>query len=312
MALPVTMYRWDDVGAPQITTGSPTEYINVFVKCLVEGYGTKESVGWQVLENQADSPFLALKNNIQAGGSGGNFIILSPNDSNYTRMTVTSALEYNDKSNYSKVGRINTFSSYSSGENLMKNWIIFATPHGFYFFAAPPSLGVNNLNRSRATAFFYCGDLIPSIPNDPTRFLLLSGSENAQSSYDNVLQSRILTGNYFCCNYYAIDGDTTPQGAYIQSIFGIDALEFGQDYISAKPQITMLHPLFIVGSSKSLRNDNSIPLIKGQAPGLYLSPQVGYGDESLPFYKFLDGEKYFSVPSTEKSGTGIWLNTEVW
>ena len=108
----VTVYKWDDVGAPQITTGSPTEYMNVLIKCLVEGYGTKQPVGWEVLENQASTPFLALHNNIQAGASGGKFILKAPDNGNYDYITVTSALEYTDKDNYSKVGRNYVFNSF--------------------------------------------------------------------------------------------------------------------------------------------------------------------------------------------------------
>ena len=312
MAQAVTVYRWDDVGAPQITTGSPTEYINVFVKCLVEGYGTKQPVGWQVLDNQAATPFLALKNNIQAGASGGNFILSAPDDGNYAIMTVTSALEYTDKDNYSKVGRNNTFFSYSSGENQMKNWIIFATPYGFYFFAVRPSQVVNNLNRTTSSAFFYCGDLIPSIPNDPTRFMLLSGDENSPPTDNSPLQGRIRYGVKECCSFYGIDGGLVPTKGYIRSVFGESTSINTPSYITDKPQITMLHPLFIVRTDKAEFNNNSLPFCKGQVPGLYLSPQFGYGDEALPFYKTLDSQEYFSLPSTEKAGTKVWLNTEVW
>ncbi|MGS0496376.1 hypothetical protein ACU8V4_03780 [Pseudoalteromonas mariniglutinosa] len=74
----------------------------------------------------------------------------------------------------------------------------------------------------------------------------------------------------------------------------------------------MLHPLFIIRDESTEYNNNSAPFCKGQVPGLYLSPQFGYAEQNLPFYKTLDSQEYFSVPSIENAGTRMWLNTEVW
>lgn len=54
MALPVTMYRWDDPGAPQLsqTQGSA---VDVIKKCLIDGYGTKEPAGWVIEEISSDN-----------------------------------------------------------------------------------------------------------------------------------------------------------------------------------------------------------------------------------------------------------------
>lgn len=43
--VPVKVYKWDDVGAPQLdkTAGC---MMTIFKACLVTGYGTKESAGW--------------------------------------------------------------------------------------------------------------------------------------------------------------------------------------------------------------------------------------------------------------------------
>lgn len=57
MGLPVTVYRWDDAGAPQLSKGiKPSELINVLKKCLVDGYGSKQGAGWSV-------PFMDLASN---------------------------------------------------------------------------------------------------------------------------------------------------------------------------------------------------------------------------------------------------------
>ena len=70
MAQAVTVYRWDDPGAPQIVDGRPSEFINVFKKCLVEGYGDKQPLGWQVQLEEAINK-ISFINDVTAGGSGG-------------------------------------------------------------------------------------------------------------------------------------------------------------------------------------------------------------------------------------------------
>ena len=54
MALPVTMYRWDDPGAPQLDLNNGS-MLQLLKKCLVDGYGEKLGAGWVVNEISADS-----------------------------------------------------------------------------------------------------------------------------------------------------------------------------------------------------------------------------------------------------------------
>lgn len=44
--MPVTVYRWDDVGAPQLQGQSVGSLITVLDACLVNGYGSKAPAGW--------------------------------------------------------------------------------------------------------------------------------------------------------------------------------------------------------------------------------------------------------------------------
>lgn len=54
MSLPVTMYRWDDPGAPQLDLNNGS-MLQVLKKCLIDGYGTKQGAGWTLNEISADN-----------------------------------------------------------------------------------------------------------------------------------------------------------------------------------------------------------------------------------------------------------------
>lgn len=54
MALPVTVYRWDDPGAPQLDLNNGS-MLQLLKKCLIDGYGTKPGAGWTLNEISADN-----------------------------------------------------------------------------------------------------------------------------------------------------------------------------------------------------------------------------------------------------------------
>lgn len=54
MAQAVTVYRWDDPGAPQLTQTHGSA-VDVLKKCLIDGYGTKSAAGWVLEDISADN-----------------------------------------------------------------------------------------------------------------------------------------------------------------------------------------------------------------------------------------------------------------
>ena len=94
MAQAVTICRHTDEGAPQIVEGRPSEYYDVFKKCLVEGFGNKSPLGWTITEEHTDSPFIAFQNDINNGGSGGYFTITAANNNPIQVMIGQSCLDF--------------------------------------------------------------------------------------------------------------------------------------------------------------------------------------------------------------------------
>lgn len=83
MGLPVTVYRWDDDGAPQITNRTPSEMVDVLKKVLVTGYGTKASLGWNIAFEDVGTQKIAFRNNTTLG-SGGYVQFWCPEGTNLT------------------------------------------------------------------------------------------------------------------------------------------------------------------------------------------------------------------------------------
>ncbi|MBH0026274.1 hypothetical protein I6F53_04665 [Pseudoalteromonas sp. SWN29] len=54
MTQAVTVYRWDDEGAPQLDLNNGS-MLQVLKKCLIDGYGTKQGAGWALNEISADN-----------------------------------------------------------------------------------------------------------------------------------------------------------------------------------------------------------------------------------------------------------------
>lgn len=54
MAQALTVYRWDDLGAPQLTQTHGSA-VDVLKKCLIDGYGAKSAAGWVLEDISADN-----------------------------------------------------------------------------------------------------------------------------------------------------------------------------------------------------------------------------------------------------------------
>ncbi|WP_046005779.1 hypothetical protein [Pseudoalteromonas rubra] len=320
---PVTVYRWDDSGAPQISTGAAKEWFTILKQCLVEGYGDKQPLGWKVVNEVNDPPHLCLQNNTAQGASGGYVLLDAENNNSSGIVKIVSALDYSDESMHSRVGRPNIFGSYtSSGTHQCKNWIIIATYYGFFLFASSDHLALgNNLNRKPAV-FYYCGDYIPVIQNDPCRFVVLTGNQGTTSLTHN--QTLIYSIEYSPADrtssavgyVYSFDSTATSEYAllFMYSIFG-ESTRGNAFYES--PDITLLSPFYLFAGDlrkHSVDNNSTLsPHVRGRVPGLWISPQTGYGNESMPYIKPLDSVNHLSIPCTiENRGVVAWLNLESW
>jgi hypothetical protein len=184
MGLPVTVYRWDDVGAPQLTTPKPSEIINILQKCLVDGYGSKSPLGWTKEYENLTTRQAAFRNS-PITGSGGYFKIWSHDgsDSANALTRLTSAVSMSDIDTFFKKSYNTAIHAFNSAYN---RWVILGTTRAFYLILSTngPMGGNNALWDNTA----YIGDFDPFIPGDLNTFITI-GNTNANGDYTSTTMS---------------------------------------------------------------------------------------------------------------------------
>ena len=319
MASPVTIYRWDDVGAPQIVDGKPSEYMNMLKKCLVEGYGSKASLGWSVVDDIASPPFLSLRNNTALGGSGGVAVFSALDDVAGTNIKAFGCQDYASKDSQSRKSYYFPISRNSSGQYLNNKWIIIGTAKSFYFFAFSEYLVNTGENRVRTNITISCfmGDMNSIYPNDPAPFIAFSGGVNT------------MTANWTQLLFYKF-GESTPLSIMlINQLDGTDASlpaslfsVFGNYYYvqgihDGPANITALFPIYIcmgdipLYGSSSYQNNN-FPYVRATLPGAFVANSPGHRGEAMPVIKELDGVSYYLLPSANSQTGCCWINLEEW
>ncbi|TGE76023.1 hypothetical protein C7Y70_19990 [Pseudoalteromonas sp. KS88] len=321
MAQAVTVYRWDDPGAPQIVEGRPSEFINVLKKCLAEGYGNKTAVGWSIEDENIpeESPFLALKNNTSTGGSGGVLIASASNNNATNSIRLQSALDYISKSEQSRLGAYFYTSTGGSGIYYPNNWVIIASGTAFFYISHPEYRKSYNSFGASNHSVFFAGDFSSFYGFDSAKFITLAGKKNNSSISWNTQLNYVISDNYSSSvgYIYALDSSVSKSDSYLLTNFGNHALN-QTSLQDSSPEIRILSPFLLSTGSNSLAtagtrgNSEVLPFIRGQIPGLFASQEFGYRSESMPFIKLIDGAQYYSVPRPNGGGTSIWINMEEW
>ncbi|CAD2225000.1 conserved hypothetical protein [Pseudoalteromonas sp. 3J6] len=319
MALPVTVYRWDDVGAPQIVDGKPSEYMNVLKKCLVEGYGSKESLGWTVVDDIASPPFLSLRNNISLGGSGGVAVFSALDDVGGTNIKAFGCQDYASKDSQSRKSYYFPITRYSTGQYLNNKWLIIGTATAFYFFCYSDYIYNSGSNRANTLVPNACfiGDMKSLYPNDPAKFIAFSGAKNTinhtwtQTIIYSLSESSPL--NIMLINQ--LDGTDASQPASLFSVCGYYYHVRGNH--DGPANITALFPIYICMGNSFLNDsspyqNNNFPYLRAILPGAFVANSPGYRGEAMPVIKELDGVSYYLLPSANSNTGCCWINLEEW
>jgi hypothetical protein len=324
MAQAVTVFKYDDEGAPQIVDGKPSEYMTVLNKCLVEGYGDQVPLGWLTVldEHLTSEPFLALKNDITQGGSGGTITLSALNDNDGTLTTVQCCQSFIDKRNLINVGSSFVYKRHSTNTHLLKNWMVIGTDTAFYFFVTSPQRANTNAFGTYPSILFFVGDFQSFFNNDPGRFITIASRSTDQSSHswNHMLNSKVgYNAANDLTNIYPLDGGNSRVKHSINSAYG-NAAYFGSGVLkSAAPDILSLAECFLFAgkavnhhAAEEYLNSTSSPWHRGKVPGLCFSAQAGYTNVPMPHIKRINGANYFQIPGAHTSGSCAWINTEQW
>lgn len=202
---PVTVFRWDDPGAPQLD-GTLSALYNVLQKVLVEGYGDKMPLGWTRSYYDAATFKSAWRNNAAAGGSGGSVYFYSTDGADavgkYARLTGCKSIT--EAGVITGPNRITAIRTNGGSDGA---WFIIGSTIGFYLFIYRKT-GDTSLIAPASASYserygIYAGDFFSRIPNDAGRFIIL---QNVLSTGDNSSVSDA-NGNFSRLSYLNVTSE---------------------------------------------------------------------------------------------------------
>lgn len=173
---PVTVYRWDDTGAPVLnrTAGSMTALLKT---CLVTGYGAKPSAGWANPFNETG--VTVLRSPVTPRGDF--YLQLSADGGkNITTKVFSSMTDAN-------TGTLSLYSGSPLGYGwnaISGKWVLFVSPYGFkLFFESANAYGSYALNRSGGFLFL---DVPMTDADDSSPLIMQHSVTTRDNSGDHV------------------------------------------------------------------------------------------------------------------------------
>lgn len=311
MAQAVTVYRWDDPGAPQLTSAKPSEVIDILKKCLIDGYGSKQPLGWEVVAEDPTNQRVVFKNNIAEGASGNEVQIHSYNgtDNSQTLLRVNTCQHWVDWDIYNKKG----YQKYIQLKTSWTNWFLIGTPKAFYFISADPTAPLAKYDSHYEYGLFL-GDFDANYPNETVSMFAISADRSNpkdQTSTSNFGYNFSFNTGLSVYN----DSDVTES----VKLYDLDGSENTKDYF-CRPIIrnrlkdvpnndTCEHYGEILIYSDAFFNGS----FRGKLPGIIhaLVPFQTSASGSWPLISNINGQDHLAVRSNNNN-IKLYINMESW
>lgn len=324
MPTPVTVFRWDDVGAPQLNTGKPSEIINVLKKCLVEGYGSKVALDWSIAFEDSFTQKIVFQNKVAAGGSGGmvRFRSNTGADANFSVMRFVAAKSFSNIDNPFQAGFEQAFRQEQANQ---KGWVIIGTPKSFYFMICLlPSLTPNGSKMSSSVNYnsnIFVGDFESFIPSDAGKFISTNGSssDNVSVGWPDTMDFDSAGSSSAAIKIMRADGGAFSMSHRLVHPFGQSTnAENGE--LLPKILVPICLSITSQGLSSNLNDTNGgkingsllFPFYRGKLPGLFQGDFAGYSNVNWPVIKTIDSRQMWLVKNAHVYGCSVWIDLESW
>lgn len=345
MTYPVTVYRWDDAGAPSLGTATgftPNDLKAILTACLVNGYGSKAPLGWTKPFDDANG--VVYQNKVSAGGSGG-MVRFWPTNGNWSAAVNSSAanymrwqpaVEYTSSNTGNKLGQLGMFYHPELTAGQTKAWVLIGTAIGFYLFfhrydatqtnASDDYKIVTNL---RYQPSMYIGDIIPTLVGDAGRFTTVWSNRGLSDtsavsyvdSFDSTAVGVLLTASSSTTNawFYDSDGDVNTIGYTLFYPFnptsGLNTAVGTGTYDPLFIAPAFLQRGGITSTTAGVINQTGKqPTIRGVMPGLFATI---YGDGGTstywPYTRTINGQQHWLIGNTNANyQSNKWINMVEW
>ncbi|WP_166838710.1 hypothetical protein [Rheinheimera pleomorphica] len=333
MAQAVTVYRWDDAGAPQLPNGKPSEIIDILTKCLVDGYGDKTPLGWTRPFYDAVNQAAAFRNSVADGGSGGyaKFFSNDGSDNNNALMRITHAASMTDINTLFRQGYTQALrATAGSGNNKTDKWLLIGTNTAFYFIMGR-NVSVHAGSTSFPNSCIFVGDYYSTIPSDVSRFITLAAPAQTDTSFAGYLETldwlcvSAQYSNSACLKLYDADGFESFIQYSLCSFTNNSSVTTNTVFNAAPPFPQGLIPVHIKATSRDQATTNVSdrfgvilprsqvsPVYRGILPGLFNLTYIGYRDLAWPSVVEIDAQNYLPLRNPNGGPINAAINLEIW
>ncbi|WP_345883561.1 hypothetical protein [Shewanella algae] len=316
MALPVTLFMSTDAGAPQIVNGDLNDLIAILKACLVDGYGTKDALGWSVAFEDAPNSKIAFRNST-VDGSGG-YVQLWPETGvgSNQDISLTAAASMTALDLFTNQGF-----EYKYRMNLSENvWMLVGTSTGFYFQTQNSSYVATQNRLSLYTQCFFAGDFHSYHSPDPGAFIVSCGNvTDAVANASNTYSVGRLNRDYSVGKIYDLDGSAnnyihiTPFLIYESSQSQSPGTlgDITMPIVFRDAEITAgYQPSLADSNGVYVGNSTTRPIIRGKFPGLLQCSTAAYYNQPWPALYSINNVEYIGIVGG--SGVQLWVSTEAW
>lgn len=323
MGLPVTVFRWDDAGAPQLVDRRPSEIIEILKKCLVDGYGTKQPLGWTVSFEDQLTRKVVFRNST-TDGSGG---VLRFAD-HYEDDRVSGLLRFTHGKIANSIDEILPLHVYGVVGSLVataNKWVVIGTSRSFYLIITRSDLPMASGTNSGFGTWWF-GDFDPSLPYDQNtmgaRYINANGNSTGLSwseTLDYTTHATQFAKLYDANNdvhvaNYILNLNLAGNGGYSQSSsLGSKGVPIANLFLA--PVTIRLQTL---GADTKdafdipLKLSESRPVIRGAMPGLYEFAQGGYSDQPWPQIRNQGGRNYWIIKQAHVGSCNVCIDMDTW
>jgi hypothetical protein len=317
MGLPVTVYRWDDVGAPQLgASPKPSEVIAILKACLIGGYGAKQPLGWSVAFEDV-ATYAVMFRNSPTDGTGGYLKVSAELGLNTygTEITLTASSGASSLSSQINQSFIQTFkcAAYDT------QWVLIGTSRGFYFQTLDgTTLKSVPTNSNSNSTLWFAGDINSYYGNDAGAFTTicnLRASDDVSSNYSETMSEIQL--NSSLCALYDTDGGINKQNYDCVNALFTDAYSKLSGYASDASLVNLftVPQLGTISVYKDrlgvpVTKSNLTPWIRGELPGFVLSSMSTNVNTDWPVLLDIGGNQHMGMPS--RIAHQVYINLVTW
>lgn len=263
--VPVKMYKWDDVGAPELKKAT-NSLMSIFEACLVTGYGTKTGAGWT-------KPYEASGIKVfrpQVGAEIDFYLQCSANTT--TQMTVQVYTNMTDASTGDKKLQCATPFKFARG-TITGKWLLVASDRSVWFFCEQGFVLDTPDLLSKSGAFFFAGDTMRNATGLRAVFLQHTGGSYNDGDYRDMFgYNRAAQINKIPESYITgklLDGAGIVYNAELESFFNGN---------TARTQDRILSPLLTFAGNNVYQIPGLTVPSNGAAEDNFTTQNIDMGD----------------------------------